>query len=68
MDSAWRAVNQYLALNHPKDTALREKFYELWGETEYWDEVGNKELVKLNHELQERHLVIGLHRAGIKLQ
>ena len=62
LDSAWRAVDQYLLLNQPE--SVREKFWKLWGPTEYWDEASNKELVDLNHDLTERHLVISLHKAG----
>ena len=64
LDSAWRAVNQYLLLHHPG--SIRQKFLKLWGETEYWDEASNKELVELNHRLTERHLVIGLYKSGVK--
>ena len=65
LDSAWRAVDQYLALNLPND--VREKFWDLWGPTEYWDEAGNQELVELNRKLMDRHLVIGLHKDGVRL-
>jgi len=64
LDSAWRAVNQYLTLNHEED--VQKKFWNLWGETEYWDEASNKELVEQNRKLTERHLVIALYRAGIR--
>lgn len=66
LDSAWRAVDQYLALH--RDKSLRDKFWNLWGPTEYWDEATNKELVDLNHTLTERHLVISLYRSGITLE
>ena len=65
LDSAWRAVDQYLALHHP--TSLRDKFWEKWGTTEYWDETSNKDLVKLNHDLTDRHLVISLVKSGLAL-
>ena len=65
LDSAWRAVNQYLLLNQPQ--SVQEKFWELWGPTEYWDEASNKELIELNREFMERHLVIALHKSGIML-
>ena len=64
LDSAWRAVDQYLALNQSKN--VQQKFWDLWGPTEYWDEASNKELVDLNRELTERHLVIALHKAGVR--
>ena len=63
LDSAWRAVDQYLALNHPE--SVRQEFWDLWGPTEYLDEASNKELVDLNRELAERHLVIALHKSGV---
>ena len=61
LDSAWRAVDNYLALNHPEE--VREKFWKLWGPTEYWDE--DPELIKLHRELLDQHLAITLHEAGI---
>jgi len=66
LDSAWRAVDQYLALNHPQ--SIRDTFWKLWGETEYWDEASDKGLVDLNHELAERHLVISLYKSGVTLE
>jgi len=65
LDSAWRAVDQYLALNH--DDSVQQKFWDLWGPTEYWDEASDKTLVDLNRKLTERHLVIALHKSGIRL-
>ena len=65
LDSAWRAVDQYLALNHPK--SVRDRFWDKWGATEYWDETSNKDLVKLNHDLTDRHLVISLVKSGLAL-
>jgi len=65
LDSAWRAVDQYLALNQPE--SVRKRFWDLWGPTEYWDEASNTELVAQNRKLTERHLVIALHRSGIRL-
>ena len=62
LDSAWRAVDQYLALNRPDD---RPEFWRKWGSTEYWDETTNKDLVKLNHDLTDRHLVISLVKSGL---
>jgi len=67
LDSAWRAVDQYLALNH-RDTPLQKKFWKLWGRTEYWDELFSEELVKLNRDLADRHLVISLYKDGVKLE
>jgi hypothetical protein len=64
LDSAWRAVDYYLQANH--EESVRKKFHEHWGETEYWDEASNKELVELNHKLAERHLVIALYKSGVK--
>ena len=63
-DSAWRAVDQYLALNMDEDT--RKKFWDLWGPTEYWDESSNKELVALNRKLMDRHLMLSLYKDGVK--
>ena len=68
LDSAWRAVDQYLTIN--QDTlppGTRDKFYELWGETEYWDEASDKDLVERNRKLMDRHLVIGLHKSGARI-
>ena len=65
LDSAWRAVDQYLSLNQPK--GVQEKFWELWGPTEFWDEASNKELVELDRRLVERHLVIALHKSGVRI-
>ncbi|KAF9649823.1 hypothetical protein BDM02DRAFT_3094095 [Thelephora ganbajun] len=65
LDSAWRAVDQYLSL-HQSDS-VRQEFWDLWGPTEYWDEVSDEELVNLNRKLADRHLVIGLHNSGIRL-
>jgi hypothetical protein len=62
LDSAWRAVDQYLALNLPD---YQQKFWDLWGPTEYWDEGDNQDLIALNRKLMERHLVIGLHKDGV---
>ena len=68
LDSAWRAVNQHLNLNQENlPPGTLEKFYELWGETEYWDEASDKDLVALNRKLMDRHLVIGLHKSGARL-
>ena len=68
LDSAWRAVNQYLTLNQENlPSGTLEKFYELWGETEYWDEASDKTLVERNRKLMDRHLVIGLHKSGVRL-
>ena len=64
LGSAWRAVDQYLALNQPE--SVRLKFWDLWGPTEYWDEASDKGLVNLNRELTERHLVIALHKSGVR--
>ncbi|KAF9645107.1 amine oxidase [Thelephora ganbajun] len=65
LDSAWRAVDQYLSLNQPD--SVRQTFWDLWGPTEYWDEASDEELVNLNRKLADRHLVIGLHKSGIRL-
>lgn len=53
LDSAWRAVDQYLAIHNPE---LREKFQDLWGHSEYMDEEEDETLVKKNSELMEKHL------------
>ena len=47
LNSAWRAVDHYLALNHPPER--RQQFWDEWGSTEYWD--GRQ--VELNHELTD---------------
>ena len=68
LDSAWRAVDQYINLNEsvlPPGT--QAKFYDTWGPTEYWDESSNKDLVKQNKKLMDRHLVIALHKSGVRL-
>jgi len=67
LDSSWRAVDQYLALNHP-DSRIQKEFWRLWGKTEYWDEASNDEMVKLNRKLMERHLVISLNKDGVMLE
>jgi len=68
LDSAWRAVDQYINLNQsilPPGT--QEKFHTTWGSTEYLDETSNKKLVEQNRKLMERHLVIALHKSGIRI-
>jgi len=65
LDSAWRAVDQYLALNNE---GLRQEFWDNWGSTEYWDETSDEDLVKLNHDLTERHLVIALSRSDLTFE
>ena len=68
LDSAWRAVDQYINLNqHILPPGIQEQFYKTWGSTEYMDETSNKELVELNRKLMERHLVIALHKSGIRI-
>ena len=57
LDSAWCAVDQYLALNRSK--ALRRKFWDKWGPTEFWDEISDDELVRLNQEYLDRHTYNG---------
>ena len=64
LDSAWRAVNQYLALHHPK-SQYQKDFWKLWGKTEYWDEASNEGLVESDRKLMERNLVIALHKDGV---
>jgi len=65
LDSAWRAVDQYLALNHTEE--VQQRFWDAWGPTGYWDEASNSELVDLNRKLTERHLVIALHKSGVRI-
>ena len=65
LDSAWRAVDQYLSIN--QSPSVQKKFWELWGPTEYWDEASDKGLVELNRKLMERHLVIALYRSGVRV-
>ena len=36
LDSAWRAVDQYLAINELE--TKREEMHEKWGSSEYWEE------------------------------
>ena len=55
LDSAWRAVDYYLALNHPSDT--QKKFWDRWGSTEYWD----GEEVKQSHDITEKFLGVVAH-------
>ena len=66
LGSAWRAVDQYLALREHQLPGVRKKFWEEWGRTEYWDEDPNPVLVELDEDLMERHLVIALHNSGVK--
>jgi hypothetical protein len=69
LDSAWRAVDQYLTLHHANLPAgVQEKFWANWGRTEYWDESSSDELVELNRKLTERHLVISLYKSGVTLE
>ena len=63
LNSAWRAVEQYLTLNQPRSL---KKFWELWGPTEYWDEASDEGLAELSRKLLDRHLVIALHKSGFK--
>ena len=68
LDSAWRAVDQYLNLNKENlPSGILKKFYELWGKTEYLDEASDDDLVEQSRKLMERHLVIDLHNSGFKL-
>jgi len=68
LDSAWRAVDQYLTFNEGNlPLSTQQTFYDMWGPTEYWDESSDEELVKLNRKLAERHLVIALHKAGVRI-
>ena len=61
LNSAWRAVDQYLLLNRPK--SYRDMFWDKWGPNEYWDNAASK-TIDQDHELTNRHLVIGLDGAG----
>ena len=54
LDSAWRAVDNYLAFNKPKE--LRENFWKEWGPTEYLSEKDDEELVDLNRKLWDEYL------------
>ena len=65
LDSAWRAVYQYLSLYQPE--SVMQAFYNEWGSSEYWDETSDEALVEQNRELMERHLVIALHKSGVRL-
>ena len=65
LNSAWRAVDQYLLLNQPD--SVRDEFWRLWGPTEYWDEAAKIESVNSDHDLMERHLVISLYQDGYTL-
>ena len=66
LDSAWRAVDQYLALHYPdpegnsSHNPVRMKFWESWGGSEYWDEVPDTELVEKNHKISMKNLMINL--------
>ncbi|KAF9648704.1 hypothetical protein BDM02DRAFT_3260885 [Thelephora ganbajun] len=81
LNSAWRAVDQYLNLSKLEEA--RKKFHESWGASEHWDEVPPKkgktpfgvgpkdgasylELVELDRKLADRQLVIGLYESGIR--
>ena len=65
LDSAWRAVNQYLTLHRPE---RREDFWNQWGKTEYWDETPKKPgLAKSDQKAMDRNLVIALHNDGVML-
>ena len=64
LNSAWRAVEQYLTLNQPDSL---EAFWRLWGPSEYWDEASDSELVGLSRKLLRRHLVIALHQSGFRI-
>ena len=70
LDSAWRAVDRYLALHYrdlpaesngtPVHNPVRRKFWESWGGSEYWDEKTNEELVQRNHKVSMRNLMINV--------
>jgi len=66
LDSAWRAVDQYLGENHPRSSWQKE-FWKKWGETEYWNEKSNPDLVDLNRKLEERLLVTALYEDGLMI-
>ena len=65
LDSAWRAVDQYLTFNHPK--SIRDTFWDKWGPNEYWDDA-SKKTIDQDHKLTNRHLVIGLDESGFTFQ
>ena len=67
LDSAWRAVDQYLCLNYD-DQCIQETFWNNWGFTEYLDEQLNPGLITWNRELTERHLVISLVKSGLTVE
>jgi len=61
LDSAWRAVDQYIDLNQKVlPPGIQGEFHAKWGSTEYWDETSNEGLVELDRKLMERYLEIGL--------
>jgi len=68
LDSAWRAVDQYISANLAiLPAGIQGVFHKNWGASEYMDESSNKELVELNRKLMERHLVIALHKSGVRI-
>ena len=69
LDSAWRAVEQYLNINKIiLPPGMPKKFHDSWRETEYWDEDSNNNLAKSDKELMKRQLVIGLYEPGTTLR
>lgn len=65
LDSAWRAVWQYLTIHRPDKLY---DFYGLWGRTEYWDEDSDDRLVESYHNLMTRHLAIALQKDGVTVE
>ena len=62
LNSAWRAVDQYLDTNKIiLPSGIRKTFHDKWGKTEYWDEASDRDLVEQNRKLMKQQLVIGLY-------
>lgn len=38
LDSAWRAVDQFLVVNQSQYPDRREEMHKTWGSSEYWDD------------------------------
>ena len=64
LDSAWRAVEQFLTINNHQLPGVQGEFWKKWGRTEYWDEASDSGLVRKNRELQEQHLAIALNNSA----
>ena len=52
LDSAWRAVDQFLLINQLHHPGKREEMHKKWGPSEYWDK-----------DQVENHIRLGMHHS-----